>query len=252
MMKKQLLTVILTCSLIAGSVAVIPGRAQASSESLHVVNGVNFRVKPSIEGNTIRTLKSGEAAVLLARVNVYWYKIKDRNGRIGYVSSNPKYVKTSSSESVKLDITATAAARKVIAAGKKYLGTPYEFGSSRSNTKTFDCSDFVRQAYIDGIGLKLPADSRAQGEFVKKKGNLKTDWRKLKPGDIVFFMAYRGSQASDYKGVDKLNERITHDGIYIGDGKIIQTYSAKSGGVRIDTIEGTSWEKRFLFGGSPI
>jgi hypothetical protein len=54
------------------------------------------------------------------------------------------------------------------------------------------------------------------------------------------------------KGVDKLSERITHDGIYLGDGKILQTYSKDSGGVRIDSIEGTHWEKRFLFGGSPL
>src|SRR5262245_39932339 len=31
---------------------------------------------------------------------------------------------------------------KVIADGMKYLGTPYEFGSDRSTSKTFDCSDF--------------------------------------------------------------------------------------------------------------
>nr|WP_306440429.1 MULTISPECIES: NlpC/P60 family protein [unclassified Paenibacillus] len=52
-----------------------------------------------------------------------------------------------------------------------YLGTPYEFGSIRSNTKTFDCSDFVRQAYLEGTGIILPADSRTQGAYIKK-----TEW----------------------------------------------------------------------------
>ncbi len=75
----------------------------------------------------------------------------------------------------------------VISSGKKYLGTPYEFGSSRSNTRTFDCSDFVRQAYLEGAKIKLPADSRKQGDYVKKNGTVTTDWRKLKPGDIMFF-----------------------------------------------------------------
>ncbi|MFS0728386.1 hypothetical protein [Paenibacillus sp. 1P07SE] len=30
----------------------------------------------------------------------------------------------------------------------------------------FDYSDFVRQAFIDGAGIKLPAESRQQGQYV--------------------------------------------------------------------------------------
>lgn len=68
----------------------------------------------------------------------------------------------------------------------------------------------------------------------------------------MFFMSYRGNKASDYQGINRNTARITHNGIYLGNGKILQTYSKKSGGVRIDTIEGTQWEKRFLFGGSVL
>lgn len=68
----------------------------------------------------------------------------------------------------------------------------------------------------------------------------------------MFFMSYRGSKASDYAGVNKNTARITHDGIYLGNGKVLQTYSKESGGVRIDIIEGTQWDKRFLFGGSVL
>ncbi|MEK5357965.1 C40 family peptidase [Paenibacillus sp. FSL L8-0709] len=141
---------------------------------------------------------------------------------------------------------------KVIRQGLNYLGTPYEFGSSRNNTKTFDCSDFVRQAYLEGAGIKLPADSRSQGAYIKTNGTYTTSWRNLKPGDIMFFMSYRGSKASDYQGINKNTVRITHNGIYLGNGKVLQTYSIKSGGVRIDNIAGTQWEKRFLFGGSGL
>ncbi|CAM4398320.1 hypothetical protein PAAL109150_24825 [Paenibacillus alkaliterrae] len=31
----------------------------------------------------------------------------------------------------------------IIQKGMRYIGTPYEFGSSRSNTRTFDCSEGV-------------------------------------------------------------------------------------------------------------
>ncbi|WP_410512425.1 NlpC/P60 family protein [Paenibacillus sp. BR2-3] len=156
-------------------------------------------------------------------------------------SDNTKQLSTAAASTVR---------NNVITAGKKYLGTPYEFGSSRTNTKTFDCSDFVRQAYLDGAGIKLPANSRTQGAYIKANGTYTTNWKNLKPGDIMFFMSYRGSKDSNYKGINKSTTRITHNGIYLGNGKILQTYSIKSGGVRIDNIEGTQWEKRFLFGGS--
>jgi len=150
----------------------------------------------------------------------------------------------------KPDSSASVLAQKVIDAGKDYLGTPYEYSSSRSNTKTFDCSDFVRQAFLDGAEIKLPSDSRGQATYVKNKGNTTTDWKDLKPGDIMFFMDYKGWKKSDYKGINVSKQRISHDGIYLGNGKILHTYSKDSGGVRIDDIEGTHWEYRFMFGGS--
>ena len=82
--------------------------------------------------------------------------------------------------------------QNVINSGMKYLGTPYEFGSSRSNTNTFDCSDFVRQAYWEGSGVLIPANSRTQGAYIKQNGTVTKDWRGLKPGDIMFFMSYKG------------------------------------------------------------
>lgn len=134
----------------------------------------------------------------------------------------------------------------------KYLGTPYEFGSNRNTVTTFYCSDFVRQAFLDGTGIKLPADSRQQGQFVRSKGKVSTNWRDLKPGDIMFFKSYEGSSSANYENVDKFNELITHDGIYLGNGKNLHTYPKESGDVRIDKIEGLHCEKRFLFGGSAI
>ncbi|MDG0808567.1 C40 family peptidase [Cohnella rhizosphaerae] len=65
-------------------------------------------------------------------------------------------------------------------------------------------------------------------------------------------MSYRGASSSAYGDAAKSHAAITHVAIYLGDGKLLQTYSKDSGGVRIDTIEGTTWEKRFLFGGSAL
>ncbi|WP_019533413.1 SH3 domain-containing protein [Paenibacillus ginsengihumi] len=220
-----------------------------------IVGGVNFRSGPSTSAKSYGLLKKGDQVQILSKVNNYWYKVRTSSGKTGYVSTSSKYISTGASNGNNSgstpSIPASQAAQKVIAAGKKYLGTPYEYGSSRSNTKTFDCSDFVRQAFKDALGITLPSDSRKQGEYVKSKGNITTDWKKLQPGDIMFFMSYKGTSKSSYPS-DMSNQRITHCGIYLGNGQILHTYSKESGGVRIDNIQGKHWEYRFIFGGSAL
>lgn len=217
-----------------------------------VVRSVSFRTGPSTSAGRIRYLSANEPLWIIDKVNSYWFKVKDKNGVQGYVSSSPTYVHSEFVEAYK-QWDRTTIAEKVIQAGLAYLGTPYEFGSSRNDTSTFDCSDFVRQAYLDGIGYRLPGDSRSQGEHLRNSGNpIVTDWRQLQPGDLMFFMDYKGFRESDYAGIDKQSERITHVGIYLGNGQVLHTYSVASGGVRTNEIAGTQWEYRFLFGGYPI
>lgn len=138
----------------------------------------------------------------------------------------------------------------LIDAGLKYLGTPYEYSSSRSNTRTFDCSDFVRQVYLDAVGLDLGrGGATSQYNYLKKSGaKIKTDWRDLEVGDIMIFMPYRGTSADKY---EDNRDSIGHSGIYMGNGKILHTYSKESGGVRINEIKG-HWAYRFIAGGSPL
>lgn len=115
-----------------------------------------------------------------------------------------------------------------------------------------DCSEFVRWAYYEGANIVLPSNSRSQGKYVMENGTYTTDWKKLKPGDLMFFMDYRGWQLSNYSGIDKSSQRISHVAIYLGDGKILHTYSNEAGGVTISTFEGKHWEARFMFGGSVL
>lgn len=230
-------------------------KSSAISMSAVIKKQVNFRNAPSTKSSIIGKLTKGEQVQIVKKVNAYWYKVTDTSKRTGYVSASYLTVGTSTTKEPTVtqpNVEPAGAAKAVINAGMKYLGTPYEFGSNRNTVSTFDCSDFVRQAFIEGAGIKLPADSRQQGQFVRNEGNVKTNWRDLKPGDIMFFMSYKGSNQANYTNVDKFNERITHDGIYLGNGKILHTYSKESGGVRIDTIEGKHWEKRFLYGGSVL
>lgn len=214
-----------------------------------IVGSVSFRTGPSTSASRIRYMKVGEKVVVLDKHNSYWYYVQDSNGEYGYISTGEKYISTTYAEPYKT-LPRADAANLAIEAGMKYLGVPYEFGSSRYDITTFDCSDFVRQAFKDGLSLTLPGDSRSQGSYVKSVGKTSSDWRQLQRGDLMFFMSYQGRSAEDYEGIDKETERITHVGIYLGDGKILHTYSVASGGVRVDSIAGTHWELRFLFGGA--
>lgn len=141
---------------------------------------------------------------------------------------------------------------KVVEAGKKYLGTPYEYGSTRANKKTMDCSEFTMWAYRDGANIDMGnSGARSQANYVKSHGTYTTDINKLKKGDLVFFMSYKGWKESDYKNIDVAKQSITHVGIYMGDDKLLQTFSKESGGVKITDFKGTHWEYRFIMGGRP-
>ncbi|MCZ8522865.1 MULTISPECIES: C40 family peptidase [Paenibacillus] len=220
-----------------------------SEPNATALSSVSFRSAPSTDSSRIRYLAKGEKLLILNKTNNYWYNVQDQNGVIGYVSTGSQYISTTFVEPYKL-LDPAVAAQKVIDAGMKYIGVPYEFGSNRYDLSTFDCSDFVRQSFLDGTGQLLPGDSRSQGSYVQSVGKTSGDWKQLKAGDLMFFMSYKGSSAASYTGIDKTTETITHVGIYLGDGRMLHTYSIESGGVRIDTIAGSQWEKRFLFGGS--
>lgn len=263
-MEKRSLAILLSGTILLTSYATLPVQVSAATElsaetntqgNLLVTWGVNLRDKPSTSGKVIKEVKKGAYLTLLKRSNDYFYKVRTSDGKVGYISSNNKYTNSLSNSNAPAPSISDSRGRqieKVISVGKKYLGTPYEFGSNRNTIITFDCSDFVRQAYKEALGIILPADSRKQGQWIKNNGTAVYNIDQLKRGDIVFFMSYKGSSSSAYSRIDKSKERITHDAIYLGDGYLLQTYSKESGGVRIDKMVGTQWEKRFLFGGSVL
>jgi cell wall-associated NlpC family hydrolase len=224
-----------------------------------VLSSVSFRTAPSTSGERIRYLKKDEKIVITKVVNSYWYAVTDSAGVSGYVSSQDRYVRSNggtlpeeTKPVVPPALNAGQQVEKVIAAGKKYLGTPYEYGSDRSTTTTFDCSDFVRQAIKDALGIVIPADSRQQGAYVREQNTVTTNWHNLKRGDLMFFMDYKGTKASSYTNKSTFSEKISHVGIYLGDGQVLHTYSVSSGGVRVDSVAGKHWEYRFLYGGSAL
>jgi cell wall-associated NlpC family hydrolase len=228
-------------------------QAEASGQAL-IQQTVSLRTGPNVVSQRIRYIQRDEVVTVLDRHNSYWYRVKDQYGQIGYVSSNQRFI-SFNTNSVQVTSNRSTSAKfvdKVIDVGLSYWGTPYEFGSSRANNNTFDCSDFVRVAFKEAVGVNLPSDSRKQAAYVKETNGVSTNWQQLKRGDLMFFMSYRGSRAADYSGIQRWNERVTHVAIYLGNGKLLHTWSKSSGGVRIDSLVNKHWEHRFLFGGCAL
>lgn len=139
----------------------------------------------------------------------------------------------------------------VIKTAESYIGTPYVYGSDRTDPSTFDCSDFTRWVFLTSLGMDLPWDSRSQAAYVNAfSKKTYTSLKNARRGDLLFFFSYRGNNAADYKNVKPSEERITHVGIYMGNGKIIHSPSKNSGGVHIGVLTWRQLNNRFVFGGS--
>lgn len=104
-----------------------------------------------------------------------------------------------------------------------YLGTRYRYGAS--GARGFDCSGFTSYIYRQH-GISLPHNSAAQYRVGKPVSR-----SELRPGDLVFFRT-RGS-------------RISHVGIYIGNGKFVHASSAR-GRVRVDTLTSGYYHQRYV------
>lgn len=123
-------------------------------------------------------------------------------------------------------VSSEAKADSIIAAGMKYLGTPYEFGASTSRSDAFDCSSFAYRAYNEGAGIKLPRTSVKQSAM-----GTEVSLNALQKGDLVFF-------DTDYDGI------INHVGIYVGDDQMIN--ATRSKGVVVISLHNSYWEPRIV------
>lgn len=107
---------------------------------------------------------------------------------------------------------------KILETAYTKLGSPYVWGATGPNS--FDCSGFTSWVYRQhGISLSRTAQSQSQGGAPVERGD-------LQPGDLVFF----GSGAG----------RITHVGIYVGDGQMV--HSPQTG----DVVKVSSLNKNYV------
>lgn len=117
----------------------------------------------------------------------------------------------------------------VVETALAHMGAPYSWGGTDQNG--FDCSGLIQYAYGQH-GVVLPRISRDQmrmGREVDREADA------LRPGDILGFSSDRTS-------------RITHVGLYVGDGQFIHSSNTgvKLSRLRVDDPDGRWWRDRWV------
>jgi cell wall-associated NlpC family hydrolase len=121
------------------------------------------------------------------------------------------------------EATAPVAEADVVRMAYGYRGTPYRYGASGKGS--FDCSGFTSYVYRRK-GVNLPHNAAAQfGKGKRVKGG------EMKPGDLVFFNTTR--------------RRVSHVGIYAGEGKFVHA-SSGGGRVRVDSLNSGYYRSRLV------
>lgn len=112
--------------------------------------------------------------------------------------------------------------------GRSLIGTRYRYGGA-SVQSGFDCSGFVGYLFREEVGLELPRSTR---ELINLDAP-KVARADLEPGDLILFN-------------DRGRGRVSHAGIYLGDDQFIHSSSRRSGGVRIDSLDDSYWNRSYL------
>ena len=109
---------------------------------------------------------------------------------------------------------------------KRFLGLPYLWGGASSFG--FDCSGFV-QMLCRRRGVVIPRDAKPQAQW---EGMAPVEKAGLKPGDLLYF--------------GRSLDRISHTGMYLGDGLFINATTYQRPMVRIDNLHEERWTQLYV------
>ncbi len=116
----------------------------------------------------------------------------------------------------------------VAALARQQVGLKYKYGASQPG-KAFDCSALVRYV-MSAFDVNLPRTAREQA---KTGVEVPKDPNELQPGDLLYFG----------KG-----KRVTHIGIYVGDGRYVHAANRRKGVIESKLPEGGTRRSRFWRG----
>jgi cell wall-associated NlpC family hydrolase len=141
-----------------------------------------------------------------------WLRVRLADGGEGFIQRGDV-----SSDASTLDIPQT------IALAKRFMGVTYTWGGTSSFG--FDCSGFV-QMLVRQRGVTLPRDASLQANW---NGLLKVERKDLVAGDLLYF------------GEDLT--KVTHTGMYIGNGEFIHDTTHERPMVQISRLNDEPWTK---------
>ena len=191
------------------------GKAKVTASSL------NIRKGPSTSNAKVGSASKGQIVNILGKSGT-WTKIKTSSGVTGWVSSS--YLTSNTSTTSTTEAPNRGVGRDaVVELAYKQLGKKYVWGAEGPNS--FDCSGLTKYVYRNALGKTIPRTSAAQssyGQYVSKSN--------LQPGDLVFSGA---------------NGKVSHVGIYIGNGKMI--HAPQTGDVvKISDINSGYYKDRYI------
>lgn len=181
-------------------------------------SSLNMRSGPSTAYSIMHMLWHGNTVKIIGESNG-WYQIKLTDGRIGW--SDSRYLSLNNQGTTRQEKV-----NAVIAYAKSFTGTPYVYGSNSPSNGGFDCSGFTQYVFRKyGYTLnRVSKDQALNGTYVPRGYT--------QPGDLVFY-SFAG------------NGVISHVGIYLGNGKMIN--SPKTGDtVKITDVTTSYWTSRYV------
>ena len=129
-------------------------------------------------------------------------------------------------------VSADEARLMLITAAQSLLGTKYRYAGLDRNG--LDCSGFVFLSFMEGLNYAVPRTSESMYAWAEK-----INTEELAPGDLVFFITS--------------GQRISHVGIYTGDGGFIHSASrGPNTGVIYSRLDESYWRRTYKGAGRAL
>lgn len=141
-----------------------------------------------------------------------WLQVRLPDGRLGYIQNGDV-----SSDFAPLTIDQT------IATAKRFMGVTYTWGGT--SAFGYDCSGFM-QMLVRQRGIIMPRDADIQATW---SGVMSVERKDLKPGDLLYF--------------GDSEKKITHTGMYIGNGEFIHDTTNTHPMIQISKLDDMPWTK---------
>jgi len=190
----------------------------------NITHGLSIVTKTVKNDNSSITLLKGEIVNIIDFSEDTYTVINEEKEEFIVSSDSLTLFKSLEEVSRSADRSNLSEINKVVQQAHSLIGKRYVYAASGPNS--FDCSGFTYYIYKTQLGITLPRIS-----YIQATAGVKVEKSQLIPGDLVFF--------------NTTGSRISHVGLYIGDGNMIHASSGK-GQVRIDTINSGWYQGRYV------